>query len=602
MRLHRLRIKGLRRIEEAEFLFGDTTFLIGANNAGKSTVLEAIDRLLTPKANLQPQDYHSVMNDEDGDSQCKYAESAEIEGEFRNIPAEAVSWRGFKGRIFKYMVPIGSAESGFGIIYKKTFSCKGSPSVAVLSYPKKLKTEYEDAKTIEDCIKLGMNKEDAQDIFGVDEGKLLAKHKKDLEQYNDAWEIDESKQEWVENPGGFQSIFASKLPKFIKIPLDDGRGEITDKNGALTKIMEQLFSEVRNSSENFKKAQEYLNLLTAELNPQDESTPFGQLMDQLNGVLSGVFDQAKFHAIADLSKPDEVIKPTFDYKMSSNVPTPVSLQGSGMIRSAVFALLKFRQEWIRARGETSSHGILVGFEEPEIYLHPNAANQMRDTIYELSSDDAQIICTTHSPFMVDLSRKERQVLNSIKPAQHGVVNKIFSVTEKFLELQGDDQSYVKMVLKIDDYAARVFFADHVVIVEGDTEDIVLRETIRRMPSDKRKSILCGAQVIKARGKAAIISLVKYLKAFGVNPIAMHDSDIGCENAEKFNNPIAEALGDPQCQIMLDNCIEDVLGYKPPTYNKPYTAYKLCNAWGPSWEDVPKAWREKMQLVFAPFFV
>ncbi|MGI1655578.1 AAA family ATPase [Streptococcus uberis] len=46
------------------------------------------------------------------------------------------------------------------------------------------------------------------------------------------------------------------------------------------------------------------------------------------------------------------------------------------------------------------------FEEPEIYLHPNAANQLRDTVYDLAlTINNQIICTTHSPYMIDLSRK-----------------------------------------------------------------------------------------------------------------------------------------------------------------------------------------------------
>ncbi|MXD96178.1 AAA family ATPase, partial [Escherichia coli] len=42
MRLHSLKIKGFKRIQTAEIIFGDTTFLIGANNAGKSSVLKAV--------------------------------------------------------------------------------------------------------------------------------------------------------------------------------------------------------------------------------------------------------------------------------------------------------------------------------------------------------------------------------------------------------------------------------------------------------------------------------------------------------------------------------------------------------------------------------
>src|SRR5699024_5541611 len=104
--------------------------------------------------------------------------------------------------------------------------------------------------------------------------------------------------------------------------------------------------------------------------------------------------------------------------------------------------------------------LLIAFEEPEIYLHPQAAKQMRDTIYDLSLEpNNQIVCTTHSPFMIDLSRKANQTLNSLfinemqlehkgsKLEIETVVGNPFSVSEAFAKLQSDDQSYIKMLLK-----------------------------------------------------------------------------------------------------------------------------------------------------------
>jgi putative ATP-dependent endonuclease of the OLD family len=43
MKLHSLKIIGFKRIKFAEILFGDATFLIGPNNAGKSSALKAIE-------------------------------------------------------------------------------------------------------------------------------------------------------------------------------------------------------------------------------------------------------------------------------------------------------------------------------------------------------------------------------------------------------------------------------------------------------------------------------------------------------------------------------------------------------------------------------
>lgn len=47
MKLHSLRIQGLRKHFDITIKFGSSTFLIGANNIGKSTVFKALEYLLT---------------------------------------------------------------------------------------------------------------------------------------------------------------------------------------------------------------------------------------------------------------------------------------------------------------------------------------------------------------------------------------------------------------------------------------------------------------------------------------------------------------------------------------------------------------------------
>ncbi len=600
MKLYRLKIEGFRRITNAEIYLGDTTFLIGSNNAGKSSVFAAIGHLLKAgKSTIADTDFHRCVND-DG-LECTATETIVLEGEFRDLPVEANDWRGFRGRILPYAVTDDSDESGLSIVYRKTYKLGAEPIIELLSHTRRKAPGYENATKIEDIIKAGMPSEVAVELFGKTEGKLTTKNELALENYNEAWLIDETEPIWIPNPGGFNSIVASKLPTFILIPADDGRDQITGKSGALEAIMKELFNEVRSASENYKQAQHYLDALALELEPSDETTQFGLLMGQLNNVLESVFDKAKFYAEASLSKPEDAIRPEFNYSMSSNVKTTIPLQGSGLIRSAVFALLKFRQKWLEERETEASRGLLIGFEEPEIYLHPNAANQMRDTIYALSRGDVQIICTTHSPYMVDLSRQERQVLNSMRLEGTGICSLPFSLTEQFMTLQDDDKHYIKMLLRMDDHASRVFFADYVVVIEGDTEEIVLRETIQRMPENVRRGINCGAQLFKARGKPVIISLVKYLKSFGINPFVIHDADSGVVGAERFNPLIEAAVGDPTRVLRMANCIEDELGYPAPTAEKPFKAYTHVTLWGPNWDDVPEAWRTKMEVVFAPYF-
>ena len=56
----------------------------------------------------------------------------------------------------------------------------------------------------------------------------------------------------------------SKLPKYLLIPAQDSEGEISGTSGTLQKTLSELFNEVRDKSENYKLAQEYLNRLARE--------------------------------------------------------------------------------------------------------------------------------------------------------------------------------------------------------------------------------------------------------------------------------------------------------------------------------------------------
>lgn len=224
---------------------------------------------------------------------------------------------------------------------------------------------------------------------------------------------------------------------------------------------------------------------------------------------------------------------------------------------------------------------------------------MRDLIYELSGGTSQIVATTHSPYLIDLARRPRQVLNRFHYEQcHSKIH-AFSVSDKFRELQGNDKDQVKMLIKLDDHVSRIFFTRKVIVVEGDTEEVLIKEAIRRMNPELRAKVLSGSEIVKARGKAAIIGLVKYLNALNINYYVIHDRDLGTAGAEIFNQPIADAVGDRERVTMLHECVEDLIGYPAPTAEKPFKAYKETLNWDENWDGVPQALRNVMAKAFSP---
>jgi putative ATP-dependent endonuclease of OLD family len=600
MKLHSLKIDGLKRIQSTKILFGDATFLIGPNNAGKSTVLKAIEWLLSAKKTIPGPEYFSIVDEETGETKPA-VDTITLEGEFRNLPVEAKDWRGFKGRIFSYPTDDVS-DSGLSVTYKKTYTLGKDVVIEFRSKERDIKPEFAGYKSGQDLIDKGAPAAEVQDLFPDLAAKIGASKAalEKLDQLDAIWDTKDS-ETWFQNPGGIPGVVLKMLPRYLLIPADTSIGEIEGtSSGVLGKTLNELFEDVRGASENYAQAQEYLDKLAQELDPEDSDSEFGKMIIELNSVLANVFPDSQLHATASLSDPKTALKPTFNVEMSSNVRTPVSHQGSGMIRAAAFGMLRFRQKWLSKREDDHVRSLIVCFEEPEIYLHPSAANQIRDTIYELSGQESQIVVTTHSPFIIDLARKPKQILNSLRCDANGVVTSPFNVTDAYLALEDDAKAYVKMLLRVDDHVARVFFTKHIIIIEGDTEEVVIKEALKRLPKERYLKIVSDFEIVKARGKAAIIGLVKYLVAMGIAPIVVHDRDGGVAGAEVFNQPIADALAGGGKVIQMHENIEDEMGYAAPSSEKPFKAYQHTQTWGNDWASLPVAWRAKMVEIFGSY--
>lgn len=330
------------------------------------------------------------------------------------------------------------------------------------------------------------------------------------------------------------------------------------------------------------------------MNPDDEGSLIHPLVAEINKIIGDVFPKCGISIEPTLQELLEILKPKYDIKVFSNIRTNVGRQGTGLIRTCAFAMLRYHAK-LKIKKELQTRPVLVAFEEPELFLHPSAANLLRDTIYSLGTSD-QIICTTHSPWMIDLSQDPQSVTKMHLGANDFAEAYNYGVSSALGKLEADDKDRVKMIQIFDDELSRVFFAERVVVVEGDSEVLALKQTLQLLPEQLRRSIVARCQTIKARGKPSIISLVKYLKALGIAPAVMHDGDFGVEGAEKFNKPISDAVGNAGMLVVLNANLEQTMGYQPPTSDKPYKAYAIAGEWK-SVADVPQPWRDAVTKLF-----
>src|SRR5690606_17610046 len=158
MKIHSLKISGFKRLKEVNVQFGDATFLIGQNNCGKSSIIKAIETLLSAKKKIDYPDYHSILDEETNEVKVDIT-TVTLDAEFRNLPEEAKKWRGFKGRIFTYEVKEGDNDTGLSVIYRKTYELGKDVVIEFKSKVRTVKEIYSECKKPQDYIDNGLSAE-----------------------------------------------------------------------------------------------------------------------------------------------------------------------------------------------------------------------------------------------------------------------------------------------------------------------------------------------------------------------------------------------------------------------------------------------------------
>ncbi len=144
----------------------------------------------------------------------------------------------------------------------------------------------------------------------------------------------------------------------------------------------------------------------------------------------------------------------------------VEVQGSGARRTLLWTALKY----IAENGDKTSerpHVLLI--DEPEMCLHPTAIRDARKVLYELpKAGNWQVMVTTHSPIFIDLSRDNTTVIRVDRNKCDEVNSTVLFRPEK-AQLSEDDKDNLKLLNVCDPYVHEFFFGGRIVVVEGDTE-------------------------------------------------------------------------------------------------------------------------------------
>jgi energy-coupling factor transporter ATP-binding protein EcfA2 len=299
----------------------------------------------------------------------------------------------------------------------------------------------------------------------------------------------------------------------------------------------------------------------------------------------------------DLPDTDKVLSGGTSLKIDDGVETPIHLQGHGVQRALIFAMLEVlaKQDAIVGGAPESprQRATVLLFEEPELYIHPHMMRRLKKALQEISeSPNWQVIVSTHSPFLVDVASDPLSLIILRRPPRgcpeiRQLANDPFGADEP----SERDREALRAALDFHPSVTEAFFARRVVLVEGDTEVAVLRysdELLTLAGVDEEKAD--NTTIVSCGGKWTIPGMARLLSAFDIPFRIIHDQDRqGKSNEELGNLPpihpyranarIREVAGEEQV-LIIDDTFEHVLDMAEiPHSAKPYHAWtrvrELC---------------------------
>ncbi len=148
---------------------------------------------------------------------------------------------------------------------------------------------------------------------------------------------------------------------------------------------------------------------------------------QLETVLEKVTDK-----INDVVKSTEKIEPKISFDWSKLISTsfistssgneiPLSSRGDGFRRITMMSYFEYLAETNKTE---DSQKLIFGFEEPETFLHPSAQENLFDKLSALTQNGYQVITSTHSPTIVGNTKREN-IIHISNPANVYTVNQTY---------------------------------------------------------------------------------------------------------------------------------------------------------------------------------
>lgn len=462
--LSEITIRNFKSIRNETFELSAFTPLVGYNNAGKSNMLEAIKWLLRKTA-LSDSSFHDT------------ALPVEMEGVISGITQAILD-----------QLPENQRTAIQPFLFGDSLSIK---------------------------------RVQPQPNVGVAQIRLLVKDPANIGTAN----------EWRANPTGLDQAIQALFPEPIHIGAMENAEEDVSKSKNTTtigKLLAEIIGPIQTSySTQVQTALDGIkDLLDAD--GTSRATELNAFDAAVNGKVESFFPGVNIKVHVPTPELKEVFsKGTIKVFENLNpAGRDVSALGHGAQRSIQMALVRHLADIKRDSGEQASNTILL-IDEPELYLHPQAIEVLRDSLKTLSTQGYQVIFSTHSPFMIT-SKDVGNTLLIRKNDTQGT-HKRNSLRAAIPTVVTTAPSQLELIFSLS-HSSNILFSERVILAEGTTENRLLPSIIQKVTT--RTIGLHKTALVSMGGSGNTRKAMLVLNTMDIPTKAIVDLDFALKQGER----------------------------------------------------------------------
>jgi putative ATP-dependent endonuclease of the OLD family len=334
--------------------------------------------------------------------------------------------------------------------------------------------------------------------------------------------FDFSTQTWTVNPTGLDNAIGVLFPDPLYIEAMEDAGEDIGKFGAKNTIgllLKYVLDRMRaNNAPAMLSINAALAAVGGHLNGPNRVGELSTFEADATSAIKSFFPGLELHI--DIATPvvDDLFKAaTVSLSDLSGNPRPFVSFGHGAQRSTHMALIKLLADQTN-QGAANGATILLLIDEPELYLHPQAVELLRESLKSLSQQNFQVVFSTHSPLLI--GRDDVMDTTMIyKDSSNSTVarKKLTSAAATIV----NHPHHAEVVFSIQN-ATYLMFSENVLLVEGKTEAMLLPTIYEKI---RGKSIAHDKGcLLVGSSSSAIAPMMAVLQAVGFVPKAVVDLD------------------------------------------------------------------------------